>query len=165
MPAQFHLESEHFQFCDASGPECLLADPGQCHQLFWENPSPQILFYSGGNAVNEEGYWEGNRVEDGRVTRAWRIWRLRLGPWFHCRLTKQPWASYSTFQPSCHWSKPSYPAGGEDRVRKVDVRALNKLKLSVSENLLHSASSYPKDRVVFYNQRREARPAGECRWS
>lgn len=54
MPAQFHQESEHFQFCDASGLECLLADPGQCHQLFWGNPSPHILFYSGGNAVNEE---------------------------------------------------------------------------------------------------------------
>lgn len=61
MPAQIHRESEHFQFCDASGPECLLADPGQCHQLFWENPSPQILFYSGGNAVNEQGYWEGEQ--------------------------------------------------------------------------------------------------------
>lgn len=55
LPAQFHLESERFPFCDASGPECLLADPGQCRQLFWGNPSPHILFYSGGNAVNEEG--------------------------------------------------------------------------------------------------------------
>lgn len=61
MPARFHLEFEHFQFCDASGPECLPADPGQCHPLFWGNPSPQILFYSGGNAVNEEGYWEGEQ--------------------------------------------------------------------------------------------------------
>lgn len=58
VPAQFHRESEHFQFCDASGPECLLADPGQCRQLFWGNPSPQILFYSGGNAVSEEGLLE-----------------------------------------------------------------------------------------------------------
>lgn len=55
MPAQFHLGSEHFQFCDASGPECPLADPGQCHPLFWGNPSPQILFYSEGNVVSEEG--------------------------------------------------------------------------------------------------------------
>lgn len=55
LPAQSHPESEHFPFCDASGPECLLADPGQCHQLFLGNPSPHILFYSGGNAVNEEG--------------------------------------------------------------------------------------------------------------
>lgn len=55
VPARFHQESEHFQFCDASGPECLLADPGQCHQLFWGTPSPQILFYSGDNAEDEEG--------------------------------------------------------------------------------------------------------------
>lgn len=61
VPAQFHQESEHFQFCDASGPECLLADPRQCHQLFWGNPSPQILFYSGGNAVSEKGLLERGR--------------------------------------------------------------------------------------------------------
>lgn len=51
--AQFHLESEHFQFCDASGPGCLPVDPGQCHPLFWGNPSLHILFYSGDKAVNE----------------------------------------------------------------------------------------------------------------
>lgn len=47
-PAHFHLESEHCQFCDAFGPVCLLADPGQCHPLFWGNPSLHTLFYSRG---------------------------------------------------------------------------------------------------------------------
>ena len=77
LPAHSHRESEHSLFCDASGPECLLADPGQCHQLFWGNPSPHILFYSGDSAVNEEGLkgggtgrrteasWNGNKsLED-----------------------------------------------------------------------------------------------------
>lgn len=56
----------------------------------------------------------------------------RLGPWLHCRLTKQPCASYSTFHPAVSLEKLSSPAGGEDRVRKVDVRTLTYLKLSLS---------------------------------
>lgn len=98
LPAQSHRESEHSLFCDASGPECLLADPGQCHQLFSGNPSPHILFYSGNNAVNEEGLkgrGTGRRTEASwTVTRAWRIWRPGFRPW---RLAKQPWTGYSTF--------------------------------------------------------------------
>jgi hypothetical protein len=56
--AQFHLESEHSQFYDASDPECLLADPEQCHLLFLGNPNLRLLFYSGGNVGNEEGLLE-----------------------------------------------------------------------------------------------------------
>lgn len=56
VPAQIHLGSEHSRFYDVSDPEYLLADPGQCHPLFWGNPNPQLLFYSGNNSGNEEGH-------------------------------------------------------------------------------------------------------------
>lgn len=54
VPAQIHLGSERSRFYDVSDPEYLLADPGQCHQLFWGNPNLQLLFYSSNNAGSED---------------------------------------------------------------------------------------------------------------
>ena len=149
MPAQFHLESEHFLFCDASGPGCLLAGPGQCHQLFWENPSPHILFYSRGKAVNEE-------VLLGRVM-AWRMGALWNGKESlgaqRCR--PQPWAGHLAFpSPStCTGKSPTSHVGGcEGPTREREVKAFAKL-----------GSLHPREPATLGNPPRD-RPSGAvCR--
>lgn len=83
------------------------------------------------------GFWEGDRDRGwryhGRV-RSWRIWRSSFRPWLHWRLTKQSWAGYSTFlSPGCPASKSlAYLADCENPIRKVEVKALKKLRLSIS---------------------------------
>lgn len=95
-----------------------------------------------------EGGWHEGWGHRGKVTRAWRAW---CRPWRCCRLTKELWADYSAFLSfGTHVEKsPTYPAGCcEGPIRKREAKALDELRLSMSERTCHILQTL-NDRIVY----------------